>query len=161
MTLSGSSPFLQEGRQLQAMLISVHRVHYRHAARERRPTGWAPSPSCASTTSQGDWAPICLLLTARSVSDSDTVPLTPPWGVSCDSFVVPCWAPLHHPPGCARDGVVSQGAVTLMVVVLRSSYLHSHSRQYASTSFPGTGMGSTTCRQLLQHKETETSNRTR
>lgn len=36
-----------------------------------------------------------------------------------------------------------------MVVLLRSSYLHSHSRQYASTSCPGTGMGSTTCRQLL------------
>lgn len=48
-----------------------------------------------------------------------------------------------------------------MVVVLRSSYLHSHSRQYASTSFPGTGMGSTTCRQLLQCKETKISNRTR
>lgn len=107
------------------------------------------SELCCHILTQGDWAPICLLLAARSVPNSDTVPLALPRGVSYDSFVVPCWAPLQHPPTCARDGVVSQGAVTLMVVVLRSSYLHSHSRQYASTSFPGTGMGSTTCRQLL------------
>lgn len=38
-----------------------------------------------------------------------------------------------------------------MVLVLRSSYLHSHNRQYASTSWPGTGMGSTIWRQLLEN----------
>ncbi len=34
--------------------------------------------------------------------------------------------------------------LTLMVPELLSSYLHSQRKQYASTSFPFTGMGSTT-----------------
>lgn len=34
--------------------------------------------------------------------------------------------------------------LTLIVPELLSSYLHSQRKQYASTSFPSTGMGSTT-----------------
>lgn len=109
--------------------------------------------------------PWCLLLSARSAPDFNTAL----WYYHCVLAVLALSSLsglCSKSPACQAVPGMAQShreltQITLMVVVLRSSYLHSHSRQYASTSFPGTGMGSTTCRQLLQCKETKISNRMR